>query len=209
MQKRLLNCRLTWGKRAAPFSPESKPLSTRVLPIWFFSFFSHILYAQRELRCERERTSEHRLDPVRCRAPTFTSSVVGTIYAMLKAIRLVLIIWCGFRLVMMIRELIGLSWLAKHQNNLDDTKKEKPDGKINEPTGKTLQLGRRLGLLLSKDNLNLGHNRPLTHIRRVALRDVGHLCNQILKCFFGRRVHNAMPNSLLCRIPPSIFISAR
>jgi hypothetical protein len=77
---------------------------------------------------------------------------LGIICILLRCSQIIAAIYAVFCLIMMWTSLMP----ENHQNNLDESNKNKGDGQADQPASKPLQLCRRLRLLLGHKRHNLG-----------------------------------------------------
>jgi hypothetical protein len=85
-----------------------------------------------------------------------------------------------------------------HQNNLNDSYKNKRAGQANQPPSKTLQLCRRLRLLFSNERMKFRHKWTLLTVRAISSPVTPDSLNKRLESVSGGVVHKSknatMPN---------------
>ena len=117
-----------------------------------------------------------------------------TTVIILRTLQGIAAIFCVVCIVMMFKSLMP----TKYQNNLNDADKNKCNGQANKQTSKTLQLCRRLRLLLGNRKINFRHQRSLVSVSNSTAFEGVNLVDEFPDNLSGGVIHKSksvtMPN---------------
>src|ERR1035437_5464611 len=108
---------------------------------------------------------------------------------LLRCSQIIAAAYAAFCLMMMCRSLMP----GKHQNNLDDSDKDKRNGQADQPACKTLQLCRRLRLLIGYECHNL-RQVAILHGNKVRAFPPLHAGDDVGDLGVHKSKHGTMPN---------------